>query len=110
MLANTQILSIILSMRFITERSLPTNIYTDLAEELRVYDIDQNGWEHEDKGLEANANHTLKELVRARRKDMFEPSVVEGELAPDAVQYALRLVRWANIHTGVMMPTIETDI
>lgn len=99
-----------IQMRFETERALSTEVYADLADQLKVYDVDQNGWEHENKGLEFNTTHVLKELVRARRKDMFEPTVVEGESAPDAVQYALRFGRWASISTGLLLPTVETDI
>ncbi len=67
--------------------------YNDLeamSTDLRVYDVDQGGWEHEDKGFEFNITHVLKEVVWALRKDFFDPVVVQTDLAPDAMQYALR--------------------
>lgn len=78
--------------------------YERLGEALKVYDVDQEQWEHEGKGIEFNAKHVLGELTRARRKSMLEPRVVRTELAPDAAQYALRLKRWADLPTGLILP------
>lgn len=97
-------------MRLATERALSAQTYERLTEELRVYDVDQGGWEHENEGLVFNSMHVLKELVRARRKDVLDPLIVEGDLAPDSVQYALRFGRWADIDIGQMLPTTDTDM
>lgn len=80
-----------------------------MSNDLSVYDVDQHGWEHEHKGLEFNLNHTLKELVRARRKDFFDPSVVRNELAPDATQFALRISRWTRFKTEFVLPQRDID-
>jgi hypothetical protein len=83
-----------------------------MSMELKVYDVDQGGWEHEDKGLEFNLTHTLKELDRAERKDFFDSEVVRSELAPDAMQYALRLARWTGFKHEMVLetPRIEKAI
>lgn len=78
-----------------------------MSRSLKAYDIGQNAWEHEQKGLEFNVDHTLKELVRARRKDFFNPEVVQSDLAPDAMQYALRIARWAGFKQDLVLPTTE---
>lgn len=80
-----------------------------MSMDLEVYDADQNGWEHEAKGLEFNLNHTLKELVRARRKDFYDPDVVRAELAPDAMQFALRLARWTGFKRELVLPGAQTE-
>lgn len=95
-------------MRNIAGWPLSAGMIDELSAELRVYDVDQGGWEHEPKGLKFNAEHVLKEVVRARRKDMLDPAVVVSELAPDAVQYALRLGRWAGVAADDMLPGIHT--
>ena len=97
-------------MRLSTPNALTVPQYVNMADELRIYDVLQGGWEHEGKGIEFNATHVLKEIVRARRKNFFEPYVVENDLAPDAVQYALRFSRWANLSVGSILPTLENDI
>lgn len=76
---------------------------------LKVYDVDQNGWEHEGKGLEFNLTHTLKELNRAERKDFFDPEVVRTELAPDAIQYALRVTRWTGFKHQLVDDTSQIE-
>lgn len=76
---------------------------------LKTYDVDQGGWEHEDKGLEFNVNHVLKELVRAERKDFFHPDVVRTDLAPDAMQYALRLARWTGFNRELVLPSPDIE-
>ncbi len=84
--------------------------YNDLeamSMELKVYDVDQGGWEHEGKGFEFNVNHTLKELIRAGRKDFFDPTVVRAELAPDAMQYAFRIARWTRFKRELILPTAD---
>lgn len=97
-------------MRLVTPNQLSAEQCAKLADELHIYDVEQGGWEHEGRGLEFNANHVLKEIVRARRKDFFEPFVVENDLAPDAVQYALRFSRWAALPFPSILPSVEDDI
>lgn len=68
-----------------------------MAEELRVYDIEQRGWEHETQGFDANASHVLTHLAKGLLiKDFGDPNQVECEIAPDSVQYALRFARWGE--------------
>jgi hypothetical protein len=76
---------------------------------LTVYDVDQGGWEHEEKGLEFNLEHVLKELVRARRKDFFDPDVVRTEVAPDAMQYSFRIARWTGFKRELVLPSMKIE-
>ena len=65
---------------------------------LYVYDVEQQGWEQEPNGIQANLAHTLTHLVKdAYRKDFLSPQLVEEAIAPDNLMYALRLVRWGNL-------------
>jgi hypothetical protein len=73
--------------------------------ELYDYDVVQHGWEHENNGLEFNLKHTLSELVRAERKDFYDPTVIKEELAPDAFQYGLRIARWTRFNLDLCLPT-----
>jgi hypothetical protein len=66
--------------------------------QLQVYDVDQQGWEQEGRGFDANATHVLLHLIKAEADKSFaDAEVVQTELAPDAAQYALRLGRWAGL-------------
>lgn len=76
---------------------LTTGEITVMDEQLRVYDVDQHGWEQEGMGFDANATHVLLHLIKAKiDKNFADPEVVQTELAPDAIQYGLRLGRWAD--------------
>lgn len=75
-----------------------------MSTDLKIYDVDQGGWEHEGKGFDFNVDHTLSELVRMRSKDFYDPVVVKSEIAPDAVQYALRLARWTGYDLDFVLP------
>lgn len=97
-------------MRFITPRSPRIFAYSEMSEQLKVYDIDQQGWEHSDKGRDFNVTHVLKELVRARRKDFTNKEVIKNELAPDAIQYGLRMSRWGVFPIDFILPTIDLEI
>lgn len=82
-----------------------------LSEELRVYDVDQAGWEQEGNGLEANVGHVLLHLVKDEgntAKSFNDPEVVQAAIAPDALQYALRLNRWAGQTTEELSETERT--
>jgi hypothetical protein len=76
-----------------------------MGQQLKVYDVDQGGWEHEIMDYEFNANHVLKHLVRDHnRKDFFDEGTVVDEIAPDSVQYALRLSRWVQFDHSQLSP------
>lgn len=78
----------------------PANLET-LAEKLRVYDVTQGAWEHEPNSFEANARHVLTHLSKDLvGKDFSDIDLVRGAIAPDSVQYALRLSRWASVDTS----------
>jgi hypothetical protein len=75
------------------------------AEKLYVYDVEQRGWEQEGRGFEVNAHHVLTHLVKeSLNKNFSDPDVVSGEIAPDAMQYAIRLGRWSGLETSDLMP------
>ncbi|MEK7603129.1 MAG: hypothetical protein AAB459_02720 [Patescibacteria group bacterium] len=68
------------------------------AEKLRVYDVDQKGWEQEPNGFVANARHVLAHLVKdLATKDFTDEVLVRTAIAPDSVQYSLRLLRWGRV-------------
>jgi hypothetical protein len=76
------------------------------AEKLRVYDVEQGAWEHEQGGFAANATHVLYHVVKDfPGKNLSEDRVVETEVAPDCVQYALRLMRWTGQEASAVLPT-----
>jgi hypothetical protein len=67
------------------------------AGRLSVYDVEQGAWEQESHGYIANATHVLTHLAKGlTTKDFLDAEIVQGELAPDSVQYALRLMRWTG--------------
>jgi hypothetical protein len=67
------------------------------AEKLRVYDVVQGGWEQEPNGFGANAGHVLTHLTKDLTNRNFSDSgIVRTALAPDSLQYALRLSRWVD--------------
>lgn len=80
------------------------------AEKLRVYDVDQGAWELEADGYRANAGHVLTHLSKDMAvKHFSNKRTVQEEIAPDSLQYALRLARWTEKEAGALMPT-QTDI
>lgn len=77
-----------------------------MSDSLRYYDVDQQGWEHEGLGFEFNAAHVLKHLAKdIIKKDFKDPDVVRSAIAPDAMQYALRLGRWTDQDPSDLLPT-----
>ncbi len=80
-----------------TYQLTPENL-EKMAEKLYVYDVVQGAWEHEGKSVHTNVNHVFYHLV----KDMTDSNKpLDGKgiikaLAPDNVQYALRLGRWTG--------------
>jgi hypothetical protein len=84
-----------------------------LAERLRVYDVDQAAWEQEPNGFEANASHVLTHLAKDLvGKNFADANLVRTAIAPDSVQYGLRLARWSGIPVAdlVRVTGVEEDI
>lgn len=68
-----------------------------LADDLAYYDIDQMGWEQGPNGMRANAEHVQYHLAKdVTVKDFADRETVRTAIAPDALQYGLRLVRWSG--------------
>lgn len=81
-------------MNYLTQNQL-----ISLTDKLTYYDVEQKAWEQEPNGFEANAHHVLTHLTKdVVNKDYTKRKLVEEEIAPDAVAYAIRLRRWAGIH------------
>ncbi len=77
----------------------PANLDT-MSEQLRVYDVDLQGWEHQSKGFGVNVRHVFTHLTKDLvGKDFSDEDLVRGAIAPDSIVYALRLSRWTNIDT-----------
>ena len=82
-----------------------------MAEALRVYDVDQNGWEGDPEGLnprtvEANLTHVGFHLADViERKNFQDDDTARTEIAPDAMQYGLRIARWGDIALKNILPT-----
>jgi hypothetical protein len=78
------------------------------AERLRVYDVDQAAWENEGQGYEINAKHVLLHLAKdMATKSFSDAETVETAIAPDSMQYAIRLVRWTGQDTRMTLPGKE---
>lgn len=83
-----------------------------MADSLRVYDVDQNGWEGDPEGHgprtpEANLIHVGFHLADViERKDFSDRDTVKNEIAPDAVQYGLRIVRWSKLDVEDAVPVL----
>src|SRR5690606_3907844 len=76
-----------------------------MAESLRLYDVVDGGWVHEGRGLDFNLRHIgwhLADMID--RKDFTDRKCVVTEIAPDCVQYGLRIARWSQI------PVAEIEI
>jgi hypothetical protein len=70
-----------------------------LSDKMHVYDVDQGGWEQEANSIQANARHVLFHLTKDLvYKDFLDPVIVQTAIAPDSVQYALRLGRWVGLN------------
>jgi hypothetical protein len=81
-----------------------------LAHKLHVYDIDQGAWEQEGNGFEANARHVLTHLAKdVVTKDFSDEDLVRGAIAPDSIQYALRLSRWAGVETDEILELTQKE-
>lgn len=82
-----------------------TDQLREMRDALWVYDVVQEGWEHEDKGLDINMRHVglhLSDVID--RKDFMNEGVIANEIAPDSLQYALRLSRWGNLAIAAIAP------
>ncbi len=82
-----------------------------MADSLRVYDVSQNGWEGDPEGSnpktpEANLCHVGFHLADVMaRKDFTKLDIVRDEIAPDAMQYGLRIARWGGLSLDQVVPT-----
>lgn len=82
---------------------LKLNQLESMAESLRVYDVVQDGWEGDPEGsnpktVEQNLTHVGYHLADViERKSFSDYNTVRDEIAPDAMQYALRVARWGKI-------------
>ncbi len=82
---------------------MTTTDLATLAEKLFSYDVIQNAWEHERRGFEINARHVLTHLAKDLVGKQFTSSYeAQTAIAPDCMQYALRLCRWAHIAPRLM--------
>lgn len=74
-----------------------------MAEKLRVYDVDQGGWEGDPEGASPksvgeNLTHVGKHLAGVIAfKDFNSRQVVEDEITPDCLQYGMRILRWCDV-------------
>lgn len=75
-----------------------------MAESLRLYDVVDGGWEGDPEGtnnpksVEDNLKHVGEHLAGVLAfKDFTDSSIVKYEIAPDFVQYGLRVARWGGI-------------
>lgn len=83
----------------------------DISDKLRVYDVEQHGWEHEGLGLEVNARHVLIHLVKdISNKDFNDEELVRTAIAPDLIQYALRLCRWSDSGVDSLLEVYDDDL
>lgn len=82
-----------------------------LADKLRVYDVDQCGWEGDPEGPKpktviANLTHVVFHLSDViERKDFSNREVVCDKVAPDAIQYSLRIARWGSLAIEQIIPS-----
>jgi len=76
---------------------------TRMADSLRVYDVDQDGWEGDPEGsnpksVESNLTHVGKHLAGVLAfKEFANSDVVQKEIVPDFMQYGLRIARWGGV-------------
>lgn len=81
----------------------------DMSDKLYVYDVEQGAWEQEPNGFEANAKHVLTYLTKDLiLKNFSDREVLQQQIAPDLLQYALRLGRWANQGITELLPDSQT--
>lgn len=80
------------------------------AQTLYHYDVVQGAWEQDGHGQAANIGHIQYHLARdTTRKDFTDPAVVEGEIAPDGLAYAIRLARYSAVSLAQILPDAETE-
>lgn len=73
------------------------------AKKLFVYDVEQGAWEQERNGIKANLEHTLTHFAKdMTKKDYADRVVARMAIAPDCLQFAIRLARWTGQSAGNM--------
>ncbi|MCB9822341.1 hypothetical protein H6801_03185 [Candidatus Nomurabacteria bacterium] len=66
-------------------------------DDLKYYDVDQRGWEQEPNGAVVNSMHVLLHIMKdVNSKDFSDETKVKEAIAPDALQYAMRFLRWSG--------------
>ncbi len=81
-----------------------------MYEKLQVYDVDQRGWAHEHNGVGFNLKHVVLHIVDVLdRKDFSDSKAVESNIAPDSLQYALRLARWGGLATRMIPGSVSEE-
>lgn len=90
--------------------------FESLAEELRIYDVVDGGWERDPEAaknpLSVNRNLThvvfhLSDVIE--RKNFWDEGTVESEIAPDSLQYAMRFVRWGGLALRETFPDAKLE-
>jgi len=82
------------------------------TDKLQIYDVVQSGWEQEGNGFEANVFHVLTHLnSNIFGKDFTDEKTVKSEIAPDSLQYAIRLGRWTgNSAKDILGANVDSSI
>lgn len=74
-----------------------------MADKLYEYDVTLDGWEGDPEGsnpmpIEHNLKHVGEHLAGVLAfKDFTDPEVISKEIAPDYMQYGLRIARWGRV-------------
>lgn len=77
----------------------------EVSEKLFTYDVLHGGWVHENRGPEFNMVHVLKHLAQDLiSKDFTDEDTVKNAIAPDSMQYAVRLTRWNGLKPKEALP------
>lgn len=82
-----------------------------MAVVLRQYDVRDGGWEGDPEGtnnprsVEDNLKHVGEHLAGVIAfKNFFNASIVREEIAPDLMQYGLRIARWGSLPLESLIP------
>ncbi|MDQ3159122.1 MAG: hypothetical protein M3P98_03255 [bacterium] len=79
--------------------------------ELHQYDVVENLWAFNDAGLLGNMTHVVHHLTKGDlKKDFNDPNVMQTEVVPDDIQYALRMARWCSFFPEEVKPPADSKI
>lgn len=93
---------------------IEVNTLEQMADNLRLYDVVDGGWEGDPEGadpktIEDNLKHVGEHLAGVIAfKNFFNPVTVRQEIAPDLMQYGLRIARWGNLPLESLIPESNT--